>query len=445
MTATSLFVCACSNASSDEGPSGTGQGGSASGSTVGTTSTSSGSPTSSATGGSFSTGGNVGTGGDTGSSGAAGTGGSTGTGGAASDGGSNGGAGGGTGGGSVSGVMRVYASGYGNTIGTFAFDPQTGSLTSRGAPITGVTAPSFLAWGSPAKNLYALSETDNGRIYAYSIDPLQGTLAAINNASSSGAGPAHLLVDPSNKWVLVANYDGGTAAVLPIQANGGVGAPVDTQTFPSATPPLPHQIVLDPNHQFAFVPLKGADAIAQFRFDAAAGKLLANTPARVATKSGANPRHIAFHPNSRFAYVINESNSTMVAYTYDASLGRLTELQTLSTRAAGASGSNSTAEVAIHPSGKWLYGSNRGDNNIVLFSIGDADGRMTFVNHTSTGGGPPRHFSIDPTGKFLLAANQMSNNLVVFRIGTDGKLTQAGSPTTVAGMMPTFVGALFLP
>ncbi len=394
MTATSLFVCACSNASSDEGPSGTGQGGSASGSTVGTTSTSSGSPTSSATGGSFSTGGNVGTGGDTGSSGAAGTGGSTGTGGAASDGGSNGGAGGGTGGGSVSGVMRVYASGYGNTIGTFAFDPQTGSLTSRGAPITGVTAPSFLAWGSPAKNLYALSETDNGRIYAYSIDPLQGTLAAINNASSSGAGPAHLLVDPSNKWVLVANYDGGTAAVLPIQANGGVGAPVDTQTFPSATPPLPHQIVLDPNHQFAFVPLKGADAIAQFRFDAAAGKLLANTPARVATKSGANPRHIAFHPNS---------------------------------------------------SGKWLYGSNRGDNNIVLFSIGDADGRMTFVNHTSTGGGPPRHFSIDPTGKFLLAANQMSNNLVVFRIGTDGKLTQAGSPTTVAGMMPTFVGALFLP
>ncbi len=119
--------------------------------------------------------------------------------------------------------------------------------------------------------------------------------------------------------------------------------------------------------------------------------------------------------------------------------------ETLSTRAASASGSNATAEIAIHSSGKWLYGSNRGDHNIVVFSIGDADGKMTLIDHTDTGGSTPRHFSIDPTGKFLLAANQMSNNLVVFRIGSDGKLTQAGNPTAVSGAMPTFVGALFLP
>jgi 6-phosphogluconolactonase len=297
---------------------------------------------------------------------------------------------------------------------------------------------------SPTRQLYALSEVPAGRVFAFSVNPSTGALTAINDAPSGGAGPAHLLVDPSGKWVLAANYDGNTAAVLPVQPNGGVAGPAsaDVQSFGSNA--LPHEFMLDPSGQFAFVPLKGASAIAQYRFDGSTGKLTANTPARVMTANGAGPRHMAFHPNGKFAYVINEQASTMVAYTLDA-MGRLTEMQSLTTRASGGGG-NSTAEAQMHPNGKWLYGSNRGDDDLVEYSIGATDGRMTLVGHTATGGGSPRHFSIEPSGQFILAANQDSNNVVVFRLNaTDGKPSQVGNPTSIPGSQPTFVGAVLLP
>jgi 6-phosphogluconolactonase len=324
----------------------------------------------------------------------------------------------------------------------FTFDPASGALTPKGSP-TKVDSASFLAWTTPAHQLFALSEVPNGRVYGFSVNASTGALTPINDVSSGGAGPAHLLADPSGKWVLVANYDGGTAAVLGVQPNGSLvaSAPGDIQSFGAMS--QTHEIVLDPSAQYAFVALKGSSAVAQFKFDGVSGKLTPSTPPRVMTATGAGPRHIAFHPSGKYAYVINEQASTMVAYTHNA--GTLTEMQSLTTRA-GTGAGNTTAEVAMHPNGKWLYGSNRGDNDIVQFSIGDADGRMTLVGHTPSGGKTPRHFSIDPSGQFIFAANQDSDNVVVFRIGAaDGKLTPVGNPTSVAGVQPSFVAEMLLP
>jgi 6-phosphogluconolactonase len=336
----------------------------------------------------------------------------------------------------------VYVSGYGGMILTFTFDPVQATLTPKGTP-TRVSMASFLAWTTPTHQLFALSEVTAGRVFGFSVNPANGALTATNDVASGGAGPAHLLADPSGKWVLVANYDSGQAAVLGVQSNGNLvaSAQADVQSFGANAEA--HNFVLDPSSQYAFVALKGSDAVAQFKFDSATGKVTPSTPPRVATATGAGPRHIAFHPSGKFAYVINEQASTMVAYTHNA--GVLTEMQNLSTRMATGAG-NTGAEVAMHPSGKWLYGSNRGDNNIVQYSIGDTDGKMTFVGVTPSGGNTPRHFSIDPTGQFIFVANQDSDNVVVFRIGAaDGKLTRAGNPTSVTGAQPTFVAEALLP
>jgi 6-phosphogluconolactonase len=335
----------------------------------------------------------------------------------------------------------VYVGGYGGSISTFLVDPASGALTPKGAMIR-ASSPSFLSWSSPTRNVYAVSEVTAGRVAAYSVDVSTGALTLVNDASSAGATPAHLLAERSGRWVLVANYDGGSAAVLPVLPNGGVGTAVDIQSFGPGS--LPHQIAVEPGNQFAFVVLKGADAIAQFRLDATSGKLVASTPARLKVAKASGPRHLAFHPGGKFAYLISEQASTMTAYSFDAASGTLTEMQTLSTRAADASVVNTTAEVAVHPSGRWLYGSNRGDDDIVQYSLGDSDGRMTLVGHVGSGGKTPRHFSIDPTGHFLWVANQDSDSLVVFSIGADGRIARAGNPIGVSGAMPSFIGAAVL-
>jgi 6-phosphogluconolactonase len=332
-------------------------------------------------------------------------------------------------------------SGYGGTIVTFAFDPVQATLTPKGTPVR-VMAPSYLTWTTPARQLFALSEVAAGRVFGFSVNPATGALTAINDVSSGGAGPAHLLADPSGKWVLVADYDSNTAAVLGVQPNGNLVASAqgDIQSF--ATNSSPHNVMLDPSSQYAFVALKDADTIAQFKFDVATGKLTPSTPPRVTTAGG--PRHIAFHPSGKWAYVITESGSTMVAYTHSA--GTLTEMQSLSTRMGGGGGGNATSLCFVHPSGKWLYGGNRGDNNIVQYSLSETDGRMTLVGFTPSGGNTPRGFSLDPTGQFMFVSNQASDNVVVFRIGAaDGKLTRAGNPTSVAGVQPTFVGEALMP
>ena len=332
----------------------------------------------------------------------------------------------------------AYVSGYGPNIAWFDFAPATGALTPAGS--LPANQPSFMAL--TATRAYAVNEGGN-KVGAYAIDQSTGTLTFINDTSSSGAGPAHVSIDHGGTYALVANYGGGTAAVLPLRADGGLGAA--TQTVSPGT--NAHEFLTDPANRFAFVPCKGSDYVAQYSFDAASGALAANPVPRVASATGAGPRHLAFALDGLHAYLVTEGASTLMVLAYDAATGRLSTLQTVSTRAAGATGANTGAEVAVHPGGKFVYASNRGDDNIAVFSVasgGAQEGMVTPLAHTPTGGLTPRMFAIDPTGAWLFAANQGSSNVTTFAIDVaSGLLAPEGAPLAVA--QPSFIGFVALP
>ena len=330
----------------------------------------------------------------------------------------------------------VYVSGYATTIGRYMLDATTGALTSVGTT-TATGSPSFLAVDPARRHLYAVDEA-NSKVEAFAIDAASGALTHLgSDAASGGSGPAHLSVDGSGKWVLVANYGSGDVGILPIAGDGSLGPATSLHAGANA-----HEVVLDGGNRFAWVPCLGSNYVAQYSFDAAAGTLTAQTPATVATPAGSGPRHLALHPTRAFAYLIEESDSMVDALGVDAG-GKLTLLQRQSTRAAGATGTNTGAEVQVHPSGNFVYVSNRGDDDLGVFAVG-SDGTLTPVAHTKTGGQTPRHFSLDPAGRWLLVANQASGDVRVFAIdAAAGTLTPAGAP--VPATMPSFVGVVLLP
>jgi 6-phosphogluconolactonase len=338
--------------------------------------------------------------------------------------------------------LRVYVGTYtsrgGKGIYLFDLDLATGK-PGRVSLAGEATNPSFLAIHPNGRFLYSVTEVDSaegrdtGAVGAFAIDARTGTLAALNQESSGGRGPCHLSVDGAGKCVLVANYGGGSVAALPIRPDGRV-APASTvvrHEGKSVDPgrqdkPYAHSINLDPSGRFAFAADLGADKIFVYRFDAERGTLAANDPPAASVAPGAGPRHFAFHPNGRAAYVINEMGNTVTAFRYDPEKGALAETQTLSTLPAGFTGKTWTAEVVVHPSGKFLYGSNRGHDSIAIFAI-DGAGKLTVVGHEPTQGKTPRNFAVDPSGTFLLAANQDSNSVVVFRIDPQsGRLAPTG-------------------
>jgi 6-phosphogluconolactonase len=344
-------------------------------------------------------------------------------------------------------VPYVYVGGYRPQISIFRLDMRSGKLTPAGQVAAG-SAPSFLAWDPAGKNLFAVDEVDIGRVLSFAIDGASGGLRPTGEVSSAGVGPAHLSVDRSGHFVLVANYadkKSGTVAVLPIGADGKLEQAVDTRDFGPAT--MPHMILTDPSNSFVYVPCKGGPYTAGFAFDAATGKLTATDPELFSAPPKSGPRHLAFHPSKNVAYLILEQAMTVVAYSFDRGNGRLTELQTISTLPEGAFPGGpglSTAEIEVHRSGKFLYGSNRGHNSIVIYRIADS-GRLTLVGHETRTINKPRHFSIDPTGALLLVANQAGDSVSVFRIDqATGALTPLGQPTP-AGKQPSFVGVLELP
>jgi len=323
----------------------------------------------------------------------------------------------------------LYVSGYGPDIAWYDFDTGAGTLAPRGS--LAAPQPSFLAL-TPA-HLFAVNEGGD-RVGAYALDPATGALTFLNDQSSQGAGPAHVSVDRAGRFALVANYGGGTVAVLPIGGDGRLAPAIQTVVAGANA----HMIVTAPQNRFVFVPCKGADYIAQYTFDPASGMLAANSVPHATTVTGAGPRHLAFAPDGRHAYVIDENASTLIVFGYDTATGRLATQQTVSTRAPGATGANTGAEVVVHPSGKFVYGSNRGDDDIAVFAVA-GDGTVTWSGHAPTGGKTPRSFTIDPSGRWLLAANQGSGSVVVFAIdGTTGALAATGTPITAA--MPAFVG-----
>jgi 6-phosphogluconolactonase len=327
------------------------------------------------------------------------------------------------------------------------FDTGTGKLS---APQLAAEArsPSFLALHPTGKFLYAVGEYEQGSggVSAFTLDQATGSLKPLNSKPSGGSGPCHLVVDKAGGTVLVANYNSGSAATLSIAADGTLSGPVSQiqhsgrgKVRGRQDGPHAHSVNLDAANRFAVVADLGLDKLMVYRFNPSAHTIAANDPPAMNLEPGAGPRHFAWHPDGKRAYVIDELDSTITACDYDANRGVITPRQTVSTLPQDFKGDNTTAEVVVHPSGKYVYGSNRGMDTIAAFVI-DSAGMLRIARdgHTPTGGRTPRNFNIDPTGNYLIAANQGSNNLVVFRIDQQtghlsptGQQVQVGQPVCV--------------
>ena len=340
--------------------------------------------------------------------------------------------------------------GQGEGIYRMRLDPERRTLSLEGIT-RGVRNASYLALDRQRAFLYCVNEfkeyegKPSGGVTAFRISSDTGELTYLNSKPSHGTDPCHIRVHPSGKFVAIANFASGSVTVLPIMPNGSLG---DETAFvqhegSSIDPrrqsgPHAHSVEFDASGKFGFVPDLGMDEVVVYRFDDRTGRITRADVPRVKTRPGAGPRQLVMHPRGRFAYLINELNSTMTAYAFDVTTGALSELQTLSTLPAeGFDGDTSCAEVQMTPNGKFLYGSNRGHNSIVAYAVDEA-GFMTTIGHESTQGRIPRSFEVDSRGRYLIAANQDTNNLIVFdidpatgRLNANGARSFAGTPICV--------------
>ncbi len=326
------------------------------------------------------------------------------------------------------------------------FDSSSGKLTPPELAVE-VKNPNFLTV-HPAKHfLYAVGETTSvdGKsreaVLAYSVDANSGRLSALNQSSTGGGGSCHLSVDATGTSLLVANYGSGGIASLPIRADGSLGEPISVIQHAGSsvdpqrqTGPHAHAINLSPDNRFALVPDLGLDKVLVYRLNTATATLTTNDPAFGSIAHGAGPRHLTFSPDGKFVYVINEMGSTITTFKFDSGRGAMFETQNISTLPKDYPGvsSNYCAEIAMHPSGRFVYGSNRGHDSIAVFSVDKKTGALKAVQHESTQGRWPRHFAIDPTGRWLLAENQNSDSVVVFALDPrTGKLKPTGQKIEV--------------
>lgn len=339
-------------------------------------------------------------------------------------------------------------------IYVYRYNATTGELTALG--VTAETAnPSYLAVDPTYRFLYAVNEIQDykgqksGAVTAFAIDRKTGKLTKVNEVASRGEDPCYISLDKTGKYVLVANYTSGNIAVFPVQKDGSLGEATafvqhhgkgenkERQEGPHA-----HFIRTTADNRFAIVSDLGLDKILVYRFDAGNGSLTPNDPPAADLPPGSGPRHVAFSPNNKFAYSVNELKSTVTAFTFEAARGVLKPFQTLSTLPQDFSGQNDTAEIHVHPNGKFAYASNRGHDSIAQFSVNQKTGELMLVHNFPIGGKTPRDFELDPTGKYLIVAGQDSNNIVVFRIdATTGGLQRTGTTVDV----PSPVGLTFVP
>jgi 6-phosphogluconolactonase len=352
--------------------------------------------------------------------------------------------------------------GNGRGIHIFRVNRGTGSLTPAGVHPLG-TSPSCLAVNAAGTRLYSANETDRtgqareGTVGAFAVNRTDGTLDPLNTVRSGGAGPTYVSLHPSGRWLFVANYFGGTVAVLPVHLDGRLGEPVDVKTdagqvgptraahAPPGTfavsghdRPHAHMIQADPAGRFVLHADLGLDKIFVWKFDDRTGKLTANDPPAVALPPGDGPRHFCFHPDGRRLYSIQEEGSTVVSFDYDAAAGRLTARQTISTLPPGFAGSNFCSEILVSADGRFVYVGNRRHDSIGIFSVGPT-GTLTYVGEEWTRGDYPRSFAFDPSGGFLYCCNQRADNVTVFRLDrASGRLTftgeyvAVGNPSAVA-------------
>jgi 6-phosphogluconolactonase len=335
-------------------------------------------------------------------------------------------------------------------IYAYRFDADTDQITSLGLAAE-TTNPSFVALHPNGRFLYAVNEVGNykgpnsGGVSAFYIDRATGKLTLLNEVPSRGADPCYITVDKTGKYVLVANYTGGSIAVFPVLEDGKLGeASAFLEHTGHGTNPErqekahAHSVDLSPDNRLAMVDDLGLDELFVYKFDSTNGSLTPNNPPFAKLDPGAGPRHFALSPTGKFAYVIAEMQSTVTVFANDEKTGTLHRLQTISALPKGFTGQNDDAEIQMHPSGKFLYASNRGSDTITVFTVDPRKGTLTPVAYTPTQGKTPRSFEIDPTGKLLFAANQKSDNIVVFRIDAKtghlaptGQVLDVGFPVCV--------------
>jgi 6-phosphogluconolactonase len=338
--------------------------------------------------------------------------------------------------------VGTYTTGKSEGIYGYRMDAATGTLT-RFNSFKSVN-PSFLAIDRSKRYLYAVNEIGeflgkpSGGVSAFAIDRATGNLRLLNEQATEGADPCHLTIDRKRKTLLVANYTGGNIAALPIRSDGTLGMAIDVKQHEGSSikeqqkGPHAHCIILDAAERHALAADLGIDKVMIYRFDPSTGKLTRGNQPSAELKAGAGPRHLTLHPNGKYVYVINELDSTLTVLKYTGAFGTLSEIETVSTLPSDFSGVSYCADVHVSPSGQFVYGSNRGHNSIVVFQIDPPTGKLTLLEHVSTGGNWPRNFTIDPTGHFLLVANQRTDNVVTFSIDAQtGRLTPTGQVTEI--------------
>ena len=358
--------------------------------------------------------------------------------------------------------MLVYVGTYAkpDADGIFAFrlNEDTGQLTQV-LRIKAGPNPSYLTLASDRKHLYAVNEVTeyegqkSGAVSAFAIDQTTGNLTFLNRQSSLGGAPCYISLDERNNLALVANYVGGNVTALPIRKDGQVEPASDVDQHvgkgpkPQQDAAHAHCILPDPANKFLLAVDLGIDQIISYKVDSSAtGKLERQPQPAFQAKAGAGPRHLTFHPNQRFAYVMNELDGTLSALTYHGNTGTFSEIETVSALPAGYTGQVSGADIHVSKDGRFVYGSNRGHNSIVVFKIDEKTGKLTLVQHMSTHGDWPRNFTLTPSGKMLLVANQRSNNITTYHVNTQtGQLTYTGKSTEVASpvylqVVPGFTG-----
>lgn len=351
--------------------------------------------------------------------------------------------------------------GNGRGIHLFRVDRTSGAMAPAGLFEMG-TSPSCLAVNATGTRLYSANETERvgadkqGTISAFAIDRADGHLSLLNTVRSGGAGPTYVSIHPSGKFVLVANYFGGSVAVLPILADGRLGEATDIKndsgklgpTRATSAPPgtfaisghdrtHAHMIAADPSGRFVLHVDLGLDQIFVWKFDGQKGTLTPNKPASVALPPGDGPRHFHFHPNGRWFYSIQEEGSTVAFFEYDGANGRLTHRQTISTLPKGFAGSNFCSEILVSADGRFVYAGNRLHDSIAIFSVAP-NGTLTYVGEEWTHGDYPRSFNFDPTGRFLYCCNQRGDNIAVFEVNSKtgglkftGHYAAVGNPSVV--------------
>ena len=324
--------------------------------------------------------------------------------------------------------IGTYTGNGSEGIYSFRFDPEHGETTQ---PILAARSdnPSFIAIDKKGKFLYTVNEVDkydensSGAISVYKVVKGSGKLILIQQVSSLGAHPAHLSIDKTGKYLLVANYSGGNFCVFPINNDGKLGEHTalisnigSSINKDRQNNPHPHFIQVTKDNKYILIADLGIDRVMIFQFDDKTGTLKINEPAFIELEPGSGPRHFAFGTSGKFLYVLNELTSTVTIFDFDQATASSQSKQIISTLPGNFEGINTTAEIVVDSKGKFLYASNRGDNSIVQFNINRNDGTLSTIGWVPTGGDAPRHFEIDETSNWLFSANQNSDNIILFKI-----------------------------